>query len=132
MWWLYFAEAEHMRSTEVRHVFAWGYGHFLVFAAAAAAGAGLGVLIDEAGQHAEGSGHHLGPLAVSIPVGLYVFGVWLVRDRMLLKGSHELVLLTFAVAIGLSGLLPFAPVSTAVALVLCVAIRIRHERAAAP
>ena len=36
MWWLYFDAPAHQVLTSLRRAFVWGYGHYLVFAAAAA------------------------------------------------------------------------------------------------
>ncbi|MGE3172693.1 MAG: low temperature requirement protein A [Planctomycetota bacterium] len=137
MWWLYFAEPDHLRTVELRHAFLWAYGHFLVFAAGAAAGAGLGAMVDVAAAahgegHADAHGSAIG-LAVSIPVGLYVAGLWLVRDRCALSATEGSVQLVFAVALAASGLLPDepvpAPLPTAALLVTCLVVRLRRRGA---
>lgn len=132
MWWLYFSEVEHLPTTEVKQAFIWGYGHFLIFAAGAAAGAGLGVLID--GTEGTSSGHGelaFASFAVSVPTALYVFGLWLVRDRYILRRRHGALLLVFAILIALSGFLPHAPVPTAILLLVCVFVRLRSEERSA-
>ncbi|HKO84713.1 MAG TPA: low temperature requirement protein A, partial [Actinomycetota bacterium] len=43
MWWLYFSKESHEFLTSLRAGIVWGYGHYLIFAAAAAVGAGLAV-----------------------------------------------------------------------------------------
>src|SRR5215211_3016523 len=53
MWWLYFAKESHELLTSLRTAIVWGYGHYLVFAAAAAVGAGLAVNVDFLTDHAE-------------------------------------------------------------------------------
>ena len=129
MWWLYFSEADHLQTTEVKRVFVWGYGHFLVFSAGAAAGAGLGVMIDSiTSAPGEGASVGVAAFAVSIPVGLYVTGLWLVRDRYVLRSSHGWVLLVFAAVIAVSGFLPYAPVPTAILLVACLLVRLRGKK----
>lgn len=129
MWWLYFSEVEHLQEAEAKYVFIWGYGHFLIFAAGSAAGAGLGVAIDGLSGGSHGHGHSASAaFAVSLPVALYVIGLWLVRDRYVLRGKHEGLLLLFAMLIALSGFLPHAPLPTAVLLFACVAVRIRSEK----
>jgi low temperature requirement protein LtrA len=130
MWWLYFSEVDQLASTEVKEVFIWGYGHFLIFAAGAAVGAGLGVAIDgvAGGGHGHDQGATVASLAIALPLALYIFGLWLVRDRLLLRAAHGGLLLLFATLIAISGFLPFAPISTAVLLVICVVVRLRSEK----
>lgn len=111
MWWLYFPGGRHLHSTKLNHALAWGYGHFLIFGAAAAVGAGFTVLIDIVAGKAK-VGIVIGDYAVGIPLALYMFGLWLVRDRHLLNGRGRHVLLAFAILtlaslaipIGLEGL----------------------------
>jgi hypothetical protein len=61
--------------TSQSRAFAWGYGHFPIWAAAAAVGAGLSVAIDQIiGKTAIGA---VGAGAsVAIPVAIYLFGLW--------------------------------------------------------
>lgn len=96
MWWLYFPGGRHLHSTRLSHALAWGYGHFLIFGSAAAVGAGFAVLVDIVAGKAE-VGIVIGDYAVGIPLALYMFGLWLVRDRHLIKGWKRHVLLIFAV-----------------------------------
>lgn len=129
MWWLYFSEADHLETMETKRAFVWGYGHFVVFGAGATVGAGLGVMIDlQLDAVPNEAGSLSGPLAVSIPTAIYVAGLWLVRDRYMLKHTHGWVLLLFAVLIAATGLLPFAPISTALILIACLVIRLRSRR----
>ncbi len=129
MWWLYFSEVDHLETTEAKRAFIWGYGHFLIFAAGAAVGAGLGVAIDIAtgGHHGHGQ-PAIASFAVSLPIALYVIGLWLVRDRYILRGIHGWLLLLLAALIALSGFLPHAPIPTALLLVTCLIVRLRSER----
>jgi low temperature requirement protein LtrA len=80
LWWFYFDRPAHDLLTTMRRAFFWGYGHYVVFAAAAAVGAGLGVAID----HATGQAS-IGPVgagaAVSIPSALYLLSLWILLDR---------------------------------------------------
>jgi len=80
MWWLYFDRPGHEAIESSRTVYIWGYGHYLIFAAAAAVGAGLAVSIDGATHHSE-----LGPLgrgaSVAIPVAIYILSLWALHGR---------------------------------------------------
>lgn len=130
MWWLYFCEAEHLESVENKRTFVWAYGHFVVFASGAATGAGLSLMVElMSSTHHEGK--HLSletaAWAVTIPLALYVIGLWLVRDRYQLKNVHSSLMLFFAVIIALSAMLPYAPVPTTCLLVLCLIVRLRSS-----
>jgi low temperature requirement protein LtrA len=79
MWWLYFEQHadERLSSTNLGS-FVWGYGHYLIFAAAAGVGAGLQVAVDH------GTGHADLPAwgatsTVAVPVALYLLSVWLLH-----------------------------------------------------
>jgi len=80
MWWLYFVRPGHDLLISSRAAFLWGYGHYLIFAAAAAAGAGLAVLVDLAKGKAHISAFWAGQ-ALAIPVAAYILTVWLVHMR---------------------------------------------------
>lgn len=75
LWWLYFEPGPVDLKSSLGTVFAWGYGHLPIFAAAAAVGAGLAVAVDEATGHAA-----IGPVgagaAVAIPTAVYLLGLW--------------------------------------------------------
>ncbi|MFA6219639.1 MAG: low temperature requirement protein A [Erythrobacter sp.] len=85
MWWLYFPGGRHLHSHKLPDALAWGYGHVLIFGAVASVGAGFSLLVDIVAGKAEAS-LATGDLAVGVPLALYMFGLWLVRDRHLLEG----------------------------------------------
>jgi low temperature requirement protein LtrA len=82
LWWLYFYRPVHdfLEDRKASRVFAWGYGHFVVFASAAAVGAGLAASVDQATAHSAISSRAAGA-AVAIPVALYVGSLWLLHRR---------------------------------------------------
>ena len=127
MWWLYFCEEEHLESIENKRTFVWAYGHFVVFASGAATGAGLS-LMTELMSSTHHDGKHLSPeiaaWAVTIPLALYVIGLWLVRDRYQLNNLHSSCLLFFALLICLSALLPYQPIFPLVLLIACLSFRL--------
>ncbi|MEO1592754.1 MAG: low temperature requirement protein A [Cyanobacteria bacterium J06632_22] len=135
LWWLYFCDEEHLESITRRRVFVWGYGHFLVFSAGAAVGAGLSVMavalaaeptvVASVEAVAQGVTREMAAWAISIPLGFYVLGVWLVRDRYRLRSWHSSLLLLFAVLIILSGSLPYAPLPATLLLIICLVMRLR-------
>ncbi|MFP3991877.1 low temperature requirement protein A [Streptomyces sp. E11-3] len=98
-WWIYFATpiALHLRSN--RESFLWGYGHYLIFAAAAAIGVGLEVAVEEALHEA-----HISTLAaaaaVTVPTALYLLTVWALHARHFKVGTaQQLVLPVTALAV---------------------------------
>mgnify|MGYP001794028099 CR=1 FL=1 len=127
MWWLYFCEEDHLESIENKRTFVWAYGHFIVFSSGAATGAGLSLMSElMSTRHLEGQ--HLSPetaaWAVTIPLALYVVGLWLVRDRYQLSDLHSSCLLFFAVLIGLSAFLPYQPIFALLLIIACLSFRL--------
>ena len=87
LWWLYFdlpaheivARARAAFADRLSGAFAWGYGHYVVYAGAAAAGAGLAVAVDQATHHSELTDTEAG-LAFAIPVVAYLLAVWVLHS----------------------------------------------------
>lgn len=82
MWWVYFARPIAERLVSARVAFVWGYGHYVVFAAAAAMGAGIAVNVDRATHHSGLSRTAAGAM-VTIPVAVYLLAVWFLHVRRL-------------------------------------------------
>ncbi len=88
MWWFYFdmpagqvvERAREAFADRATAAFAWGYGHYIVFASAAAAGAGLAVAVDQATRHSDLSDPQAG-FAVTVPVTVFVLVVWALHVR---------------------------------------------------
>ncbi|MFF4230920.1 low temperature requirement protein A [Streptomyces sp. NPDC001820] len=79
-WWIYFAVPAHERLVSNRQAIPWGYGHVLIFGSAAAIGAGIEVSI----EHVMGKAHisaFAANAAVTVPVALFLFTVWLLHER---------------------------------------------------
>ncbi|MFG2501470.1 low temperature requirement protein A [Streptomyces sp. NPDC048441] len=97
-WWIYFVVPIHGRLSANRQAFLWGYGHYFILGAAAAIGAGIEVAVEEAVGKA-----HISTLAasaaVTVPMALYLFTVWLLHSRYYKVGvAQQLVLPTAALA----------------------------------
>ncbi len=96
MWWVYFdmpAEqlvdrARQASSERLSGAFAWGYGHYLVFAGAAAVGAGLAAAVDQATHHSLLTDLETG-FAVTVPVAVYLVTVWALHVRSKRPGWHR-------------------------------------------
>jgi low temperature requirement protein LtrA len=118
MWWLYFDHSAHARLTSLRRAFVWGYGHYLVFAAAAAVGAGLAVSVDYYAHTAHvpalGAGY-----SVAIPVALYLLTVWILQARPDRDGAVQVAYPVGAVLVLVT---PFGPAPVHVIAGLIVAL----------
>ena len=96
MWWIYFDMPAEQQVERARQAFAerlsgpfaWGYGHFVVFASAAAAGAGLAVAVDQATHHSELTDLQAG-FAITVPVALFLLTVWVLHVRYKPPGWHR-------------------------------------------
>jgi low temperature requirement protein LtrA len=105
MWWVYFDRPVHDLQTSLPKAILWGYGHYLVFAAAAAVGAGLAVAVDQVTHRA-----HIGPVtagaAVAVPVAVYLLCLWFLHYR---PDDHRGTRLAGPIAAGLVLLTPLTP-----------------------
>ncbi|HKY74740.1 MAG TPA: low temperature requirement protein A [Acidimicrobiia bacterium] len=107
MWWMYFdmpgeqvvarARASFMDVGSLRGPFLWGYGHYVVFAAAAAVGAGLAVAVDQATHHSKLTETEAG-LAITVPVSIFLLAVWTLHYATKAAGPMK----TYAVPIGVA------------------------------
>lgn len=105
MWWLYFAVAAHQRLTGLRSALQFGYGHYLVFAAGGAFSAGVSVLVDRATEVSELS-DVVAAATLTVPVAVFVLGVWLLVMRFRLTGIVRVAVPVGAVVIAVSAFLP--------------------------
>ncbi len=122
MWWLYFATAAHERLTRLRTALQFEYGHYLVFAAGGAFSAGVSVLVDRATDVSELS-DVVAAATLTVPVAVFVLGVWLLVMRFRVTGVVRVVVPVGAVLIAVSAFLPGAILVAAgvmVALVIMV------------
>lgn len=135
LWWIYFSGAE-AQLPSLRIALAWGYGHYLVFAAVAAVGASLDAAITVAGHQAHASAR-LAALAIAVPVVLYLLAL-AVLHRLAgartvahhvptLAGAAAVLALAFATpVIGLGG--AALGMGMAVAATLAVKLAIGRRR----
>lgn len=123
MWWLYFEDSIADRLLELRSAFIWGYGHFVVFAAAAATGAGLAVQVDVLMGQAQLSAP-AAAAALAVPVALFVLVVWFVHKCNAAHPVGGRWVLPFASLLILGT--PWVPMSTplTVGLILVAALAV--------
>lgn len=100
LWWLYFAEADHLTDTRFSRAFLWGYGHVFFFAAVAILGAGLAAETDVASHHSD-VGYDVTAWFIGGPLALGLFTLWAIRDRFHARtlGPRTLSLPVMAVAL---------------------------------
>ncbi|WP_250004867.1 low temperature requirement protein A [Actinoplanes sp. M2I2] len=118
LWWLYFDRPARRLTSTPRVTLVWGYGHYLIFAAAAAVGAGLGVVVDYETHHAEVSGVVAG-YAIAVPVVVFLLAVWLLHVRPAQTGAW---LSTYPITAALVLLAPLGPAPVTVIALLLVAL----------
>jgi low temperature requirement protein LtrA len=109
MWWLYFSKESHELLTSLRAGIVWGYGHYLIFAAAAAVGAGLAVVVDLLTHHAE-VGARVAAAAFTVPVALFLAAVWALQVRPHLLGRWPSALVPAAAVLVLASTFTSEPV----------------------
>lgn len=80
MWWLYFDHDAPQTLRSLPVAFAWGYGHYVVYAAVAAVGAGLVVAVETAAHHGALTPTQAGS-TVAVPAAVYLLTVWLIQQR---------------------------------------------------
>ncbi|MBK0421087.1 low temperature requirement protein A [Leucobacter sp. CSA2] len=121
MWWVYFATDVIDQLGVVKTALPFGYGHYLVFASAGAFSAGIAVLIGLE----DGTGK-LGAVAsaatLTVPVALFVLGVWALILRHRLHGVRRVLVPIGAVALAATALLPHAVVFAAMVMVALVIV----------
>ncbi|MDQ1129005.1 low temperature requirement protein A [Microbacterium sp. SORGH_AS_0888] len=126
MWWIYFAREPAERLTSSRAGFFFGYGHYLVFAAAGAVSAGVEVEVD----HILGTAHldaEAAGLALTIPVAVFLVFTWLLVLRGSLSVPASVAVLGGAVLILFAGMLPVAEYAVAAVLLVLVVAAVEAD-----
>jgi low temperature requirement protein LtrA len=122
MWWVYYAREQAPLLEAARSGFGFGYLHYAIFAAAGAVSAGIEVDIDRITAHPHLSDLAAG-LALTLPVGVFVLGVWFVLLRRVVATWASTTIVALAVLILASALVPGATaVATAVLLAATVVV----------
>lgn len=118
LWWIYFWPPHHRAITTLGRSLRYGYTHYFVFAAAAAFSAGVEVELDVLTGES-----HLAPIAatfaVSIPIAVFLLGVWWIAIR---DNADRLVNTVIPVGALLVLLDPFVSVPVALTAAVMVTI----------
>ena len=97
LWWIYFAETQHLTSDDLKRTFVWAYGHVFVFASIALLGAGFAAYFDLATGHAQATASEIGWF-VGGPIALVLITLWVIRDRYMALGPRAFALPVGALA----------------------------------
>jgi low temperature requirement protein LtrA len=118
LWWIYFWPPHHRAITSFRRSLRYGYSHYFVFAAAAAFSAGIEVQLDMLTHES-----HISPtaasLTVSIPIALFLLGIWWIAIR---DNADRIVNAVMPIGVTLVLLDAFLPTSIAITALVMVAI----------
>ncbi|HEY4058297.1 MAG TPA: low temperature requirement protein A, partial [Kofleriaceae bacterium] len=96
-WWLYFSQSHHHITSTSRATFAWGYGHYFIFAALAATGGGIAAATDIV---VEGKVLYVASAAVAVPCAVYVVMLWVLCIRYLKYGLGPIFAIAVAALLG--------------------------------
>lgn len=128
VWWLYFSREagevlSRIQGRGTNTEYAWGFGHYLIFAAAAAIGAGLAARVEH-WLHPEISALVTGA-AITIPVAALLATMWLVHLRGHDPSLRTAVPFGAAVLLILAGtFIPYPELSTAIVVVILLVVEV--------
>jgi len=121
LWWIYFWAPHHGKISGMASSLFYGYGHYVIFAAAGALSAGIETEISRITGHSE-----LGDLAtgftVTLPVFLFMLGIWVIAIRPVANRTVNTVIPVAAVLVLLDPLSPLPTALCAVILAVVVAV----------
>ncbi|HLT68474.1 MAG TPA: low temperature requirement protein A [Microbacterium sp.] len=130
VWWIYFWPPHDGSFTSLASSLRYGYGHYVIFAAAGAFSAGVGVEVDRISGESE-IGVVPASFAVTIPIALVLLGVWLIVIRRHADRIVNTVVPAGAVLVLLDPVLPVPIALTAVVLAAVVTVLVVREPVAA-
>ncbi|MBD8078079.1 low temperature requirement protein A [Cellulosimicrobium arenosum] len=121
LWWIYFWPPHHAAIGSLGRSLRYGYAHYLVFAAAGAFSVGIEVEIDALTGHAD-LGDVATSLTVTVPVALFVLGIWWIAIRQSADRVVNTLLPLGALLVLVVALGPVPVVVTALILVAMVVL----------
>ncbi|MCX4028708.1 low temperature requirement protein A [Endozoicomonas sp. SM1973] len=80
IWWLYFIETAHLKSSKPSDQFIWSYIHVFLFVSTSILGAGFAGYLDFLQGHSHSSATTL-MWYIHLSITCYLFTLWLIRDR---------------------------------------------------
>ena len=138
LWWLYFSRdaadvlgRARLEGTHVEYLF--GFGHYVIYAAAAAVGAGLAARAEYVAEPGDPHLDLVTSAAVTVPVAVLLLALWAVHLRLHDASWRTGPPFFGAAAIVLAGTpLPFSELLAGGVLALLVVVETRFAAAAAP
>lgn len=132
LWWLYFCRSAastliRFRAANSRQSYLWGYGHYLIFAAAAAIGAGLEARVDHWNHHGEVPALASGAL-ITVAVAVLLAALWGLHLRFHDATARTVVPFAAAVIIVLAS--TFTPIPEVITALTCIVLLIIEVRVA--
>ncbi|WP_307364580.1 low temperature requirement protein A [Microbacterium murale] len=121
LWWIYFWPPHHRAIASFASSLRYGYTHYFVFAAAAAFSAGIEVEIDVLTSHSE-LGATAAALAVTVPIAVFLLGIWWIAIRDNADRVVNTVLPIGALVVLLDPLLPIPIALTAGIMIIIVVV----------
>jgi low temperature requirement protein LtrA len=121
MWWVYFHTEHGGVLAGMSSALLFGYGHYVVFAAAGAFSAGIEVAIDH-DTHATGLTAATAAATLTVPVAIFLLGSWFLTMRGRLPRGTGIAVVVLSVLIGASALAPASLVVAAVLIAVLVAV----------
>lgn len=119
MWWIYFWPPHHRAINSLGGSLAYGYGHYAIFAAAGAFSAGVGIEVDSQLGHSAVD-PALATFMVSVPIAVFVLGVWVLAIRPSAGGVINTIVPICAVLVLCDPIIPIPALLTTVFMVIIV------------
>ncbi|OZE91644.1 low temperature requirement protein A [Rhodococcus sp. 15-2388-1-1a] len=134
LWWIYFWPPHHRAIGRLGNSLFYGYAHYFIFAAAGAFSAGIEVEIDVLTEHSK-LGDVAASFTVTVPIAVFVLGVWLIAIRSNADRLVNVVVPIGAVLVLFDPVIPIPITLTAVVMIVVVAVlvargptRVEHEK----
>jgi len=126
LWWIYFWPPHHAAiTTDLRRALRYGYAHYVVLAAAGAFSAGIEVEVDALTGHSA-LGDVAASFTVTVPVAVFVLGVWWLAFREHADRVVNVVVPVGAVLVLLDPVVPVPVTLSALVLAAVVVVLVRH------
>ncbi|PZE60469.1 low temperature requirement protein A [Curtobacterium sp. MCPF17_047] len=121
MWWIYFSREQHDHIHSLPTALLFGYGHYLVFAAAGALPAGIEVAVLADAGHVELSSSAVAA-TVAVPVAVFVLSIWALAIRPSATRRANVVVVVLTVAVLASVAVPAVSLPVTALLVAAVVV----------
>lgn len=121
LWWIYFWPPHHRAIGTLGNSLIYGYMHYFIFAAAGAFSAGVEVEIDVLTEHTK-LGDVAASFTVTVPIAVFVLGVWIVAIRANADRVVNIVVPAGAVLVLLDPVIPIPITLTALVMIGVVAV----------